>query len=86
MEYTFTGGQLHILYKPALIGKEGDNIQSDIDLDGMSEEDSVSFGFKIQEINEKFKELGIFAWVTCGYKGIEPGAAANKIVTDNIEI
>lgn len=72
MEYTFTGGQLHILYKPSLIGKTGDNIQLDYDLTtppALTQEQVKGLSELCEQINKTFKDLGICAWVSEGYKG-----------------
>ena len=71
-EFQFTGGQFHILYKPSLIGKEGDNIQLDWDLTtppALTEEQVKALGDMCIEINKKFKDVGVTTWVTQGYEG-----------------
>ena len=68
--FKFTGGQFHLLYKPTLIGKDGDNIQLDWDLTtppALSEEQVRTLGDMCIEINEKFKSIGVTAWITHGY-------------------
>lgn len=69
--FIFEGGQFHILYKPALIGKEGNNIQIDYDLTtppALSQEQVKNLGGLCIQINKAFKEFGITAWVSEGYK------------------
>lgn len=67
----FNGGMIHLLYKPSLIGKEGENRQLDFDLStppALTGEQIDTISKFIEEAQDVLKDTGVVIWVTKGYQ------------------